>query len=158
MLTALLRGAAAGAAGTTALNAATYLDMSWRGRPSSSAPEDTVEKIAGDLGHPVPGDPDTRGNRLTGLGALSGILTGVGIGAVAGVLHRAGLRRLPAALGAVVVGGAAMASTDASMARLGISDPRTWSTADWLSDALPHLAYGAVTWAVLDALTEAHRD
>ena len=41
-----LLGAAAGAAGTTALNAVTYLDMTVRGRPSSSTPEDTVEKLS----------------------------------------------------------------------------------------------------------------
>jgi hypothetical protein len=34
----VLRGAAAGAAGTTALNAVTYLDMVVRGRPASDAP------------------------------------------------------------------------------------------------------------------------
>jgi len=28
---------------------------------------------------------------------------------------------------------------------LRISDPRTWSRTDWISDAVPHLAYGAVT-------------
>ena len=27
--------------------------------------------------------------------------------------------------------------------------PRTWDAASWLSDAVPHLAYGAVTWAAL---------
>ena len=38
----MLRGAAAGAAGTTALNVVTYLDMAVRGRPASSTPERTV--------------------------------------------------------------------------------------------------------------------
>jgi hypothetical protein len=38
-----LLGAAAGAAGTTALNTVTYLDMAVRGRPTSSTPEDIVE-------------------------------------------------------------------------------------------------------------------
>ncbi|MEO6509564.1 MAG: hypothetical protein ABIO16_01145 [Nocardioides sp.] len=45
-----------------------------------------------------------------------------------------------------------MAATDAPMAALGVSDPRTWATADWLSDAIPHLAYGVVTTAVAAAL------
>jgi hypothetical protein len=45
-----------------------------------------------------------------------------------------------------------MASTDVSMARLRVSDPRGWSAADWLSDLLPHLVYGAVTYAVVQAL------
>ncbi|MFG1925508.1 hypothetical protein [Cryptosporangium sp. NPDC048952] len=151
MFSVLLRGAAAGAAGTTALNAATYLDMSVRGRPASSVPEDSVELIADRAGHPVPGDQDTRPNRLTGLGALSGIAVGVGIGIAVALTRSAGLR-LPAPIGAVLVGGAAMAATDTSMARLGISDPRDWSTSDWLADALPHLAYGLVTWTTLTAL------
>jgi hypothetical protein len=152
MLKAILAGAAAGAAGTTALNAATYLDMAARGRSASSAPEDTVETIAEKAGHPVPGDEETKPNRLSGLGALSGIATGVGVGAAVGLLRAAGLRRLPGPVGAVLVGAAAMAATDASMTALGISDPRDWSKVDWASDALPHLAYGLVTWATLAAL------
>jgi len=28
-----------------------------------------------------------------------------------------------------------------------VTDPRTWSAADWISDLLPHLAYGVVTHA-----------
>jgi hypothetical protein len=146
----IARGAAAGAAGTTALNAATYVDMAWRGRAASSAPEQTVDTIARRIGHPVPGDGERRSHRLTGLGALSGIATGVGIGAVAGVVRAVGLR-LPAPLAAVLTGMAAMAATDLSMKRLGVSDPKTWSRTDWLSDALPHLAYGAVTIAALQA-------
>jgi len=35
---------------------------------------------------------------------------------------------------------------------LGVTDPRTWSRADWVSDIVPHLAYGAVTASVLSAL------
>jgi hypothetical protein len=147
----LLSGAAAGAAGTTALNATTYVDMALRGRPSSGTPEKTVETIAERAGHPVPGEGQTRGNRLTGLGALSGIATGVGIGALVGVLRAVGLR-LPAPWEGLLIGAAAMAATDTSMARLGVSDPRSWSAADWLSDAVPHLAYGAVTSATLRTL------
>jgi hypothetical protein len=148
----LLAGAAAGAAGTTALNAATYADMAWRGRPSSSTPEQSIDAIAERLGRPVPGTGETRDNRRSGLGALSGIMTGVGVGALVGLLRTAGLR-LPVGAGAVLVGAAAMATTDASMARLGVTDPRTWSASDWLSDALPHLAYGAVTCATLNAIS-----
>ncbi|MCP9968874.1 hypothetical protein LUX57_29935 [Actinomadura madurae] len=42
----LTRGLAAGAAGTTALNLVTYLDMAVRGRPASSTPEQSVERLA----------------------------------------------------------------------------------------------------------------
>jgi hypothetical protein len=144
-------GALAGAAGTTALNAATYLDMAVRGRPASSTPEDTVRAIAGRAGVEVPGDERTRKNRLSGLGALAGAATGVGIGAAYGVLRRAGVR-LPGPVAALAVGGAAMAASDGSMTALGITDPRQWDATSWLSDALPHLAYGAVTVAALHAL------
>jgi hypothetical protein len=147
----ILAGAAAGAAGTAALNAATYLDMTVRGRRASDTPEQTVEKLADSAGVPVPGEGETRDNRLTGLGSLSGIVTGVGVGATFGVLRRLGLRP-PTLVGGAVVGLAAMAATDSSMASMGVSDPRTWSAADWLADLLPHLAYGFVTYGTLQAL------
>jgi hypothetical protein len=147
----ILAGAAAGAAGTAALNAVTYMDMTVRGRPASDTPERTVEKLADSAGVAVPGEGETRDNRLTGLGSLSGIATGVGVGAAFGVLRRLGLRP-PTLLGAAVVALSAMAATDSSMASMGISDPRIWSAADWLADLLPHLAYGLVTYATLQAL------
>jgi hypothetical protein len=156
MGTGLLAGAAAGAAGTAALNAATYVDMTVRGRGGSSTPEQTVEAIEEQLPVSVPGQDEKRENRVTGLASLSGIITGVGIGAVFGVLHRIGLRP-PAPVGAVMVGLTAMTSTDVSMARLKVSDPRTWSASDWLSDLLPHLVYGAVTYATLEALDRGPR-
>nr|MDQ3307779.1 hypothetical protein [Actinomycetota bacterium] len=63
MFKRLLLGAAAGAAGTTALNAVTYADMVWRARPASSTPEDTVERLSDAVGVEVPGDGDDRANR-----------------------------------------------------------------------------------------------
>jgi hypothetical protein len=150
MIRNLLRGAVAGAAGTTALNAATYLDMAVRARPASQTPQHAVEKVAAESGHPVPGDGEERGNRVEGLGSLAGIATGVGIGAAAGLL-RPLLTRLPAVIGAVVLGGGAMAAADLPLVKLGLTDPSTWASADWLSDAIPHLAYGAVTFAALRA-------
>ena len=151
MALGILAGAAAGAAGTAALNAATYVDMTVRGRPASDTPERSVEKLADSAGIAVPGEGQTRDNRLTGLGSLSGIVTGVGIGAAFGVLRRLGLRP-PTLIGGALVGLSAMAATDSSMASMGISDPRTWSAADWLADLLPHLAYGLVTYGTLQAL------
>lgn len=151
MVTGLLSGAAAGAAGSTALNAAAYLDMVVRARPASDTPERTVEAIAGRLPVSVPGRGEARAHRVSGLAGLAGILTGVGVGAAYGVLRRLGFRPGPLA-GAAVTGLSVMAFTDSSMAALGVSDPRTWTAADWVSDVVPHLAYGAVTWAVLCAL------
>ena len=144
----VLRSLTAGAAGTTALNAVTYADMAVRGRAPSQMPEKSVEMLARRTGHDVPGDDQTRRHRLTALGALSGIGTGLAVGIAAELLNPV-IRRLPFPLAAVGIGAAAMAGSDVPMARLGLSDPRSWSTTDWLADALPHLAYGAMTaWAL----------
>jgi hypothetical protein len=144
----ILAGAAAGAAGTTALNAATYLDMAVRARPSSETPQRTVQKLAAKADLEV-----TDENRLAGLGSLSGLATGVGMGAAVGLLRRFGLR-LPLPVGAVLVGLAAMTATDGSMTALKVTDPRTWSGTDWLSDVIPHLVYGVVTYATLQAIDQ----
>jgi hypothetical protein len=153
-----LLGAAAGAAGTTALNAATYLDMALRARAASTTPERTVDRMATLAHTAVPGDEQRRDNRRTGLGALLGILTGTVVGA--GYAALAGPRRLPVWLGSVAAGGLAMLSSDAPLALLRVSDPRTWSRTDWISDAVPHLAYGAVTaatYAAVDGSPVGHR-
>lgn len=147
----LAAGLAAGAAGTTALNAVTYLDMAARGRPTSSTPEDTVEKLAAKAGIEIPGDKDTRSNRLAGLGPLAGLAAGLGVGAAFGLARAFGFRP-NLLLAGVLAGAAAMAGTDAPMAALGVSDPRTWAAKDWASDAVPHLAYGLVTAAVIRGL------
>jgi len=143
---AVFRGGAAGAAGTTALDAVTYLDMALRGRPASSTPERTVEKLAGRVHLEVPGDDETRSNRLSGLGPLTGIATGVAVGALAGVVVRSARLSTPVLAG--VVGAAAMVGSNGPMTLLGITDPRNWSASSWISDVVPHLAYGVVTAAV----------
>ena len=147
----LATGLAGGAAGTTALNAATYLDMAARGRPSSNTPEQTIEKLAHKTGLAIPGQGDTRQNRLAGLGPLSGVATGLGVGVRVALARRLGLTLNPIITG-VAAGAAAMAATDTSMAALGVSNPRSWSVTAWLSDAFPHLAYGVVTAAVVSHL------
>lgn len=150
MFANVVRGAIAGAAGTTALNAVTYLDMALRARPASETPQQAVDEVAQRAGHPVPGAGDTRQNRLDGLGPLGGIATGVGLGAAAG-LFRPLLLRLPGGLGALGLAAAAMAGADGPLVRLGLTDPRSWSAADWVSDIVPHLAYGVVTRMALAA-------
>jgi hypothetical protein len=147
------RGLAAGAAGTTALNAVTYIDMAARARGTSDMPEKAVEEIAERAGQQIPGAGDERSNRLQGLGALSGIAAGVGIGVAASVLAPV-VRRLPVVLGGVLLGGGAMAATDLPMTKLKLTDPKSWSSTDWLSDAVPHLAYGVVTAWTLRAIAE----
>jgi hypothetical protein len=148
MLNKVLKGAMAGAAGTTALNAVTYADMILRGRGASSTPEQVVEELARRAGVTIPGSGEVRQNRLQGLSALAGIATSVMVGAMAGPLQGP-VRRLGPAAGPAAIGGAAMLATDLSMARLGVGDPRTWDLTSWLSDIVPHLAYGAVVYAGL---------
>ena len=151
MLMSILKGAAAGAAGTTALNATTYLDMTVRARPTSSTPEDTVEKLA-EVSHlKIPGTGEDRGNRLAGLGPLSGIATGVAIGALLGLTRSLGWRP-PVALGSVAATLAVLVGANGPMTALGITDPRTWSLESWVADVVPHVAYGIVTAATLDGL------
>jgi hypothetical protein len=148
MFKAITRGAIAGAAGTTALNTVTYLDMVWRARPASQTPQQTVEKLADLADVDIPGYGEDRDNRLEGLGPLSGIAAGVGVGIVAGLL-RPLLARVNPVVSAVLLGGAAMAATDLPMKALGITDPATWAKTDWVADAIPHLVYGAVATAAL---------
>ncbi len=147
-----MRGAAAGAAGTTALNATTYLDIAVRAREESDTPQRMVAALADATGVDVPGGRRERRRRLSALGTLSGALTGVAIGGVAGLL-RAGGVRLPTTVGGPLLGMAAMAATNGPLAALRIADPRRWSATDWLADAVPHLVYGCATHATLVAVS-----
>lgn len=148
MFATIVRGALAGAAGTTALNAVTYADMAWRARPASSTPQRAVDDLARRSGHPVPGEGEAHRNRLEGLGPLAGIATGVGIGVAAGLL-RPVLLHMPAPLAALLLAGAAMAGSTGPLVKLDLTDVSSWSLDDWLTDGIPHLAYGIVTLAAL---------
>lgn len=142
----VLRGAAAGAAGTTALNVVAYLDMAVRGRPASSTPQRTAEALAGLAHVTVPGQGETRDNRVEGLGALSGLVSGIGVGGLLGLARASGVRT-----GTLLTTMIVLVSTNGPMTVLGITDPRTWSRADWISDVVPHLAYGVVVTTTMDA-------
>jgi hypothetical protein len=147
----LLSGAAAGAAGTTALDVITYLDIAVRGRPTSSTPERTVEAMARLVGLTVPGAGDTLANRLLGLGALTGYAAGIGMGVILGLACALGWRPglLVATLVATLV---ALIGTNGPMTVLGVTDPRTWGLVGWISDLVPHFGYGIVTALVLQYL------
>lgn len=147
----VLLGAAAGAAGTTALNALTYIDMAVRGRPASSTPETTVQTLSDKTHVPVPGDEQARENRVAGLGPLTGLLAGVGVGALLGAGRSAGWRP-GVAVGTAAATLGALVGTNGPMTALGVTDPRTWSATSWVVDVVPHVAYGYVTAAVLDRL------
>ena len=127
MFKTVLRGIAAGAVGTTALDAATYADMAMRGRPSSSIPAQSVEKLAGQTGVEIPGEGETRENRVGGIGALLGIGTGISAGVAASFLGPV-VRRVPLPVAGVLIGGMAMAGSDVPLVQMGLTDPSSWST------------------------------
>jgi hypothetical protein len=151
----LLVGIAAGAVGTVALDAVTYVDMVVRARPASSTPAEVAGALAERAGVELAADgnvSESVGNRRSGLGALLGYGVGLGIGGAYGLLRP----RLPGSLrptaAAAGLGLAAMAASDLPATALGVTDPRTWGAAGWASDLLPHLAYGLATATVYEAL------
>ncbi len=141
-------GLIAGAAGTVVLNTVGYLDMLVRGRAASTAPAQAARAALEALGGAVPGRGGEQANRQEALGALAGIGAGLGVGVAAALARTVGFRPGPVA-GSALTGAAAMLATDGPMAALGVSDPRTWSAADWTSDVVPHLAYGAAVHATI---------
>src|SRR5215212_6790646 len=145
----MLRGAAAGAAGTTALNVVAYLDMAVRGRPASSTPERTVERLAESVQLRVPGYGETQANRLEGLGALTGLVAGVRVAGPLGLARASGFRA-----GTLLTTLTVLVSTNGPMTVLKVTDPRTWSVVGWSSDLVPRLAYAAVVTNTLDALEQ----
>ncbi|WP_219414116.1 hypothetical protein [Pseudonocardia nigra] len=155
----LLAGLAAGAAGTTALNLVTYLDMVVRARPASSTPEETVRKSE-ELAHASLSaegpDSESASNRRSGLGALLGIAAGLGTGALYGLV-RPRLDGVPLPVLGIGAGLAANVGTTGPMAALGATDPRTWPGSSWVSDLVPHLAYGFTTAAVWELVQSRSR-
>jgi hypothetical protein len=81
---------------------------------------------------------------------MSGIAAGVGVGAAYGLARGLGWRP-SVATGAVLATVGALVGTNGPMTVLGVTDPRTWAAVDWVSDIVPHLAYGAVTAATYAA-------
>ena len=148
-------GALAGAVGTFAIDASTYLDMALRGRPSSDVPEKTVDHYAQQLGVDF-GDGDRAQNRLSGVAALAGYATGVAGGVAYALAHRF-VDRVPAPLRGLGLGVGVMALTDTSSSVAGATDPRTWGTSGWLSDLVPHAVYGLVTASTFDSWSSNHR-
>ena len=157
MLRNVLMGTIAGAAGTVALDIASYADMAIRGRPSSNAPAKLVENLAKIVHLPLSsqgtGSNDQMvQNRESGLGALLGYVNGLGTGALYGLV-RSQLDNVPIPLAGILVGLAAMAESDVPLITLGKSDPKSWGFSGWTADIIPHLIYGLVTVLTYEALT-----
>jgi hypothetical protein len=168
MLSDILFGTLAGTTGTVALNVVTYADMALRGRPASETPAKVAEKVAAGVGVDLAGQDgatqqgqspsvqhrQTAQQRASGLGALLGYATGLGVGTAYGVL-RLGLPSVPVPLAGILLGATAMAASD--VPKLDVTDPAEWGTSGWLADIIPHLAYGLVTAAVYEGLTSSVR-
>ncbi len=152
MLRDALLGTAAGAVGTVALNATTYADMALRGRPSSSVPAEVAGKLAEKAGIELSSD-ETGQNRKSGLGALSGYVVGLGVGTAYGLV-RSHLGDVSKMRAGIVLGLAAMAGSDVPASALGVTDPTAWGPGSWVSDIVPHLAYGLVTAIAYDAFAD----
>ena len=144
-------GAVAGAVGTMALNATTYLDMALRGRQASGMPAQVAGILAEKAGVNL-GDSDTAENRRSGIGALLGYVTGVGFGVLYGAARPA-IVALPLPARAAIVGLGAMASTDLPATGMGVTDPAQWDVQSWAMDVVPHLLFGLATVAAYDAIT-----
>lgn len=167
MANRIVAGMVAGAAGTLALNVAGYVDMLVRGRPASRLPADVAGKLAEEIGLPLDFDIELDASasddddeddvnvrlasRQEALGALLGYANGMGIGAAYGIL-RLVLPRPPTWLAGAALGSLAMAASDYPATRLGLTDPQTWSRADWMADVVPHMAFGVVTAATFEAI------
>ncbi|MGZ3496146.1 MAG: hypothetical protein ACXWNK_04255 [Vulcanimicrobiaceae bacterium] len=152
-------GAVAGAAGTMALDIVSYLDIVVRGRGSSNLPAELIRRLA-EIARIEPlSKPDEEAdaatkNRRAALGALAGYAVGTSVGVAYGVAHPL-FAKLPSAVKALLVGGLAMAASDVPLTVLELTNPRQWGTAGWLSDIVPHFAYGCVTVTVFDSLASA---
>jgi hypothetical protein len=154
MLRGALLGAVAGATGNLTLEVVTYGDMLVRGRASSGVPAKMAGILADNFGIGALSSTATGeqgDNRRSAAGALLGYALGVGLGSAYGLVRPA-LGRVSTPLAGLAVGLAAMTAADVSYAVTGVSDPTTWTAADWISDLVPHVVYGVVTVATYESI------
>lgn len=147
----VVAGTISGAVGTLALDVVSYGDMLVQGRSASALPGQAAARLAEVVGFDLgTADADATRNRAAALGALLGYGTGVAVGAAFGRwARRRHLGRITGpGLGVVV-----MLVANGPMVAQGLTDPRTWGPRGWLSDIVPHLAYGWTTVATYRAIT-----
>lgn len=153
LLAGVVAGALAGAAGATALGAASQVSVLLGARPAGPDPKATADAVADVSGTDVPGDGADAPKRSDAAGQLAGLGVGVGLGAVAGVL-RIHHVKVPKALSPIVLGLGAMTLSHTVATALHVTDPRSWTAARVASEAVPHLAYGLVATAALHRLLD----
>ena len=147
----MLAAVAAGAVGTIALDAMSYLDMLVRGRPASTVPAKVATRITDAVGIGL-GEESRKDSRGNAIGGLLGNLTGVSVALCYGLTRRFTARppTLPTGL---AVGAVAMVTSDVPATLTGATRPSQWGWVGWLADIAPHAVYGLVTVAVHDALS-----
>ena len=149
---ALVFDAAAEVIGTTVPNAVSLVDLTLHDWPANKTPQEGAEASAAIAEGAGRQPRNARSQRLPGLGGLRGIACGVGAGAVVGLVMSLGwptrrsVRSVVATIGAMVV-------ANAPLTMLRVHDPTTWTAEDWVTDVMPHLAYGASMAAVLHRFT-----
>jgi hypothetical protein len=147
-------GLLAGAAGTMTLDVVTYADMLLRGRPASRLPAEAAAKLAKEVGVDLQGDDEKTAARREALGALLGYATGAAVGVVGAIALADGRRGGSLLRQGLLLGAAAMTASMVPMTVQGLTDPRTWGLEGWLSDIVPHAAYGVAAAAALRALPD----
>lgn len=146
-------GAIAGAVGTLALDIVSYGDMLARGRAASDLPAQAAAKVAETAGIDLgPADDPRTPNRRAAFGAILGYTTGVAIGAVLGGAWRFRKGTSTTRRG-LTAAGIAMAAANGPMVAQGLTDPRTWGVAGWVSEVVPHVAYWLATAVTFRAVT-----
>lgn len=143
----------AGAVGTLALDVVSYGDMLVQGRAASVLPAEAAARVAEQAGIALgPADDPRTANRRAAFGAILGYTTGVAVGAVLGAAWRF---RKPASSTrrGLTAAGVAMVAANGPMVAQGLTDPRTWGVKGWVSDVVPHVAYGVATAATYRMIT-----
>ena len=143
-----VHGLAAGCVGLVALEMVSYVDQYLRARPPSESPARLGEAVGDELGLDL-GTGQRRANRAGAVGPLAGYWDGLLLGVAWSMLAP---RDANALTGTGLLTAGAMVGSNGPLVAFGITDPRRWSREDWLSDLLPHLAYGIATTTTIAAL------
>lgn len=151
LATRAVQGLAAGCVGLIALEITSYLDQYLRARPPSDSPTKLGRRLGDELGLDL-GSGEARQHRASALGPLAGYWDGLLLGIAWSSLAP---RTASPALGTAALTAGAMAGSNGPLIALGITDPAEWTATDWLSDAIPHLAYGLATALTIAALRAA---
>ena len=154
----MIHGTLAGAAGTAALNAATYADMAVRGRPPSELPKKMIKEFAQRAGVTQLRKPDDelseeQRNQETALGALLGYVDGIGAGALFGLMRPA-MRDVSWFWAGRALGAFTGLLSEGIATAMHQTNPAKWGVSGWLSDIVPRFVYGWTTCLTYEELAQ----